>query len=192
VTDLSLLPPNRSNLERAVSNSVAQIFDIPVPVRDVWNPDTCPTPLLPWLAQQFSVDTWDADWSEQQKRQVIRDSVFVHRHKGTIGAVRRALGSLGYDVQVQEWFNQTPLGKPYTFRLLLLADQYGIDQAGMRKILEVIESTKNLRSHLEEVLPTVKSAGNEFTASVTNIGSEVSVNNFMPVPLLINQFTILG
>ncbi|MDT9105875.1 phage tail protein I, partial [Escherichia coli] len=118
-----LLPNNATPLEAALAEAIARISDVPTPARDVWNPDTCQANLLPWLAWAFSVDEWDADWSEAQKRAAIKAAVPVQRYKGTIGAVREALAALGFGVQVQEWFNQLPAGAPYTYRLLLTADQ---------------------------------------------------------------------
>lgn len=178
VTD-SLLPHNATENERTLEAAAARVSDVPVPVRDVWRPDSCPAPLLPWLASQDSVDQWDTNWTEGQKRQTIRDSVFVHRHKGTIGAVRRALAALGFGVRVQEWFNQIPAGVPYTYRLLLEADQVGIDQAALAKIYEVIDGTKNLRSHLDVVVPSVTSQAGPTVAAAASLGTEITVSNWV-------------
>lgn len=171
----SLLPYNATAHEQALEAVTARVSDVPVVVRDVWNPETCPADLLPWLASAFSVDAWDASWSEAQKRQAIAESVFVHRHKGTIGAVRRALAALGFGAQVQEWFNQTPAGDPYTYRLLLEVDQVGIDQAALAKILQVVDATKNLRSHLSEIVPIVVSRAWPVMAAVAGMGCEIVV-----------------
>lgn len=97
MTSTSLLPPNASALERAVEAACAAIGDIPVPLATLWDPWACPAPLLPWLAWAFSVDSWDASWSERTKRQVIDASYWVHKHKGTVGSIRRALIAAGFD-----------------------------------------------------------------------------------------------
>lgn len=92
----SLLPPNATAAERNLEAATERISDVPVPLRDTWNPDTCPASLLPWLAWQFSVDQWDANWTDDVKRAVIKSAVNVHRHKGTIGAVRAVFTALGF------------------------------------------------------------------------------------------------
>ena len=93
----SLLPPNASALERAVESAInGNIEAVSVPVRDLWNPEKCPVALLPWLAWALSVDEWDSEWSEDQKRQSIADSVVIHASKGTLGSVRRVLAAAGY------------------------------------------------------------------------------------------------
>lgn len=89
-----LLAPNASALERAVGKSGAGISNLPTPARHVRNPVTCPTNLLPFLAWELSVDEWNPGWGEDVKRAVIAASINIHRHKGTLGAVRRALAAI--------------------------------------------------------------------------------------------------
>lgn len=90
----SLLPPNATSLERALEVAMTTP-ELPVPNATLWNPDTCPVEMLPWLAHALSVDLWDPDWPEETKRRVIRESVQVHRRKGTHGSVKRALAAMG-------------------------------------------------------------------------------------------------
>jgi phage tail P2-like protein len=93
----SLLPPNATLLERSTETSMHQpMANIKVPVRDLWNPSTCPLALLPWLAWALSVDEWDQNWSEDQKRGAIAESVAIHAIKGTLASVKRVLAAAGY------------------------------------------------------------------------------------------------
>jgi phage tail P2-like protein len=92
----SILPPNSTQTERALEQAFgAQKPDL-APVAQLMRPGLCPAPLLGWLAWAVSVDVWDPNWADEDKRSVIAGSVSVHRHKGTIGAVRRALVTAGY------------------------------------------------------------------------------------------------
>lgn len=184
-----LLPKNSTTLEKNLS-ATTDFSGIDVPIRDVWNPDRCPLKLLPWLAWAFSVDEWDASWTEQQKRDAIKASYSVHRHKGTIGAVKSALAALGFSVRVQEWFNQIPAGEPYTFRLLIDVDQIGFDLNGLEKMQKVVESSKNLRSHLSDIVTTVTSKNNLYTACVANTGHEITIKH-VPAILVINELNII-
>ena len=65
-----LLPPSATKQERALALATSRVSDVPLPIRTLWNPDTCPLELLPWLAWALSVDTWDPNWSESIKRAV--------------------------------------------------------------------------------------------------------------------------
>ena len=92
----SILPPNHTPLEGALEQAIASSKPNLVPVSQLMNPQTCPAELLDWLAWAFSVDDWDTDWGEQRKRIAIQAAVFIHRRKGTPGAIRRALDAFGY------------------------------------------------------------------------------------------------
>jgi phage tail P2-like protein len=89
-----LMPPNATPIERALAHAISP--QVPTDLDRAFNPDTCPSHLLAWLAHALSVDVWEPLWSDEVKRRIIRDSVLVHRKKGTIGAVRRMLASLGH------------------------------------------------------------------------------------------------
>ena len=49
----SLLPRNATGAERAIEGATARVGAVPTPFRDLWNPDTCPAALLPWLAWAY-------------------------------------------------------------------------------------------------------------------------------------------
>jgi phage tail P2-like protein len=167
--------------------ATARVGDVPTPLRELWDADSCPDALLPWLAWAYSLDEWNAGWTPAQQRAAIKQSVAVHRYKGTIGAVREALAALGFEAQVREWFNQTPEGDPYTFLLQLNVDQEGFSLADLERMLEIVNTTKNLRSHLSEIVATVKTKAGPRVAAVAALGSETTVNYALPTfpPLLI-------
>lgn len=169
-----LLPPNTTRPERALANTAARVSNLPAPTRDLWNPDTCPLELLPWLAWAFSVDDWDANWTGFQKRAAVKASHAVHRHKGTIGSVRDALNALGLGVQVQEWYNQIPAGAPYTYKLLLEVNQYGVSLEQLQAVQLVVESTKNLRSHMTAMDLTVASNASVYVGAVALSGNDIA------------------
>lgn len=101
--DISLLPPNSSRLEKKLSQTFADIRRIPVPINLIWSAQHCPPALLPWLAWSLSVDEWDDEWTEENKRQAILNSIFIHKHKGTVASIRRVLASAGYgDIEIVE------------------------------------------------------------------------------------------
>lgn len=172
----NLLPPNATSTEHAIDDSIARIGDVPVLARDMWNHETIRADLLPWLAWAYSVDDWDVNWSETQKRQAIASSISVHRYKGTIGAVKEAVSALGVDANIIEWFNMLPLGDPYTFSLELDVSDTPLDESTLSKLIDVVEATKNLRSHLIEVVPGATSTTNLYCAAVTGIGLEITID----------------
>lgn len=95
MSDGSLLPLNASSQERAMALSTARVGAVPVGITALWNPDTCPTGLLAYLAWAFSVDEWDSAWPEEFQRQTIREAMSVQSRKGTVWSVKRVLANAG-------------------------------------------------------------------------------------------------
>lgn len=171
----TLLPPNATDVERAMDGATSSISFVPVLARETANPDDAPASTLPWLAWGVSVDEWNSAWSDEQKRATIKSSLTVHKYKGTIGAVREALGALGYAVEVQEWFNQTPQAAPYTFRLKVTSDQGSISLDDWERLLLVVNNAKNLRSHLDGIDLEIVSQATPTLAGVLMMGSEIEI-----------------
>ncbi|WP_295548605.1 phage tail protein I [uncultured Pseudacidovorax sp.] len=176
----TLLPSNASTLERAVAAADAHISAIPAPVREVWNPYTCPAALLPWLAYAYGVEEWDEAWSDNVKRDVIAQSLQIKRIKATYGAVQRAVVAMGLPARVQEWFQQSPAGQPYTFRLAIESDQIGFDGPQLARVRSVVERYKNTRSHLAGIDITIRSTGGPRPSSVALTGTESRVSDGTP------------
>ena len=92
----TLLPPSSTPLERAIDHSAAaRLAALPAIVTSLWNADTCPAELLPYLAWAMSVDEWNDGWGVDKKRAVIKESRVIHQHKGTLSAIKRALTAIG-------------------------------------------------------------------------------------------------
>ncbi|MCP8893002.1 phage tail protein I [Sphingomonas faeni] len=154
----SLLPPNATPFERALEAGGARIVDVATPA-DLDDPMTCPVALLPWLAWGLSVDTWDADWSEQDKRAAVADSIALHRRKGTRTSVETVLGRFDQLARLIEWHEATPRRPAHTFDIcvpMVLAD--GTAPGGRRAsaafadaIIREVSRVKPLREHLRLV-----------------------------------------
>ena len=143
---VTLLPPNATELEKALARCAARVSQLGVTAKmlALWNPATCPAATLPWLAQALHVDEWSETWTEAQKRAVIASSVATHKRKGTIGALKRALSALGYEVVVDE-----DTGIPFTFRLAFDLNQTGpLTGETFAAAKRVALANKNARSHL--------------------------------------------
>lgn len=174
---MTMLPPNATAQERALDESTERISDVPVPVRDMYNPAECPEVVLPWLAWSYSLDEWNSDWTEEQKRDAISLSVYVHQHKGTIGALKTALSALGYELTVEEWHQLDPPGDPYTFGIHIVVSQVGIPTAALfDQIVYVAESAKNARSHLDYVNVTALTDGDIYCGGAVSIGEVISID----------------
>ena len=170
-----MLPGNACELERQAAQALAQIQRVPIPLRQLWNTNTCPTPLLPYLAWSLSVDRWDGNWSDATKRAAIRASFFIHSRKGTIGALRRVVEPLGYLIEIIEWWQTVPEGVPGTFALKVGVLETGITEEMYQELTFLIDDAKPRSRHLTGLAISLESTGNfHLFASVTD-GDEIDV-----------------
>lgn len=142
-----LLPPNTTALERHTADTIARISDVPTPLRPLWNPSTCPTELLPWLAWSLGVAAWKPYWSEKIKRERIRQAVEIHRRRGTVQSVRRVVESFGAGVALREWWQTQPAGEPHTFDLIITVRADKNHAELQDDIVAEVYRVKPVRSH---------------------------------------------
>lgn len=153
-----LLPVGSSPLEVAAAAACAELTTMPVPLRELWNPATCPVNLLPYLAWAFSVDHWDEGWTEETKRNVVSSAFFVHRHKGTIGAIRRVVEPLGYLIKLREWWETN--AEPGTFSLDIGVLENGITEEMYLEMERMIADAKPVSRHLTGLALNLEASGN--------------------------------
>ncbi|ROM60413.1 phage tail protein I [Pseudomonas rhodesiae] len=170
-----LLPGNSTPLERQAAQALAQIQRVPIPLRQLCNPNTCPVPLLPYLAWAFSVDRWDSNWTEATKRAAIRSSRYIHAHKGTIGALRRVVEPLGYLIEVMEWWQTAPEGVPGTFALKVGVLDTGITEEMYLELTWLIDDAKPVTRHLTGLAISLESTGRVFIGACVTDGDEIDV-----------------
>lgn len=187
----SLMPANSTALERAAAQALANIERVPVPLRELWNPSTCPVELLPYLAWAFSVDRWDSNWPEATKRKAIDGAYFIHAHKGTIGALRRVVEPLGYLIEVREWWENQPLGVPGTFQLQVGVLETGITEEMYIELVRLIDDAKPLTRHLTGLAISLETKGTTYIGAAMNDGETVTVYPYSPGPIEVSSPALL-
>jgi len=171
-----LLPPSATQTERKLAAVNAKACDLPVDVlRTLWNPHTCPVWRLPSLAAERSVDRWDENWPEATKRKVIANAPFVHRHKGTVGAIRRAVEPLGYLIRVLHWYQETPNAEPGTFKLDVGVLDTGINEPMYAELERLIDDAKPLTRHLTGLAISMETRGPLYVGAACYLGDELTI-----------------
>jgi phage tail P2-like protein len=169
----SLLPLNSTQLERAME---AAFFEQTiVPLRDLYNADTCPVHLLPHLAWAWSVDRWDYRWAEATKRAAIKASYYIHKHKGTIGALRRVVEPLGYLIEIVEWFQTVPEGVPGTFALKVGVLDTGITEEMYLELERLIDDAKPVTRQLTRLAISLETQGDFNVGVALYDGDELDI-----------------
>ncbi|WP_438307567.1 phage tail protein I [Pseudomonas guariconensis] len=172
---MRLLPGNATELERQAAEAFAQIERVPVPIRDLMNPDRCPAALLPFLAWAFSVDRWDSRWPEPAKRGAIRSSFYIHSRKGTIGALRRVVEPLGYLIEVVEWFQTEPQGVPGTFAIKVGVSDEGISEETYQELTWLIDDARPVSRHLTGLAISLETTGAFHIGASLSDGDELDI-----------------
>ncbi|EML0958865.1 phage tail protein I [Klebsiella pneumoniae] len=169
----SLLPPGSSALERRLAQACSGIGDLSVPLRDLWNPWKCPVKFLPYLAWAFSVDRWEEEWPEIEKRQAVSDAFWIHQRKGTVAAVRRVIETLGYSMTIQEWWEVAdPAG---TFRLEIDLKDIGITEPMIYELERIIGDAKPVSRHISNLIISTASKGEIYIGCATPDGEIINV-----------------
>ena len=127
----------------------------------VYLADNVDASALPHLAEQFHI-LGNEGWlyacgsgssqlihanTEEEKRELIKNAIELHRYKGTKYALRKVLEILNLNGKIREWFEYE--GNPYHFIVSLDLKNRGFEQTTEEQLLDLIEETKNVRSVME-------------------------------------------
>ena len=100
------------------------------------------------LAWQWSVDFYDNTMPLADKRNTVKQSIAMHRIKGTRRAVELALHMVYTSGEVSEWFEYG--GQPYYFRVRFIEPE-NICTEDVDRVIRIINAVKNTRSWLESI-----------------------------------------
>lgn len=103
--------------------------------------------MLDILAGDLHVDWYNYDDSVEEKRKVIKSSIYVHRHLGTPAAVQRVVADAFEEAQVEEWFEYG--GEPFHFHIITTPE--AMTGANYEKFLDLLEKAKSVASIMDEL-----------------------------------------
>lgn len=178
----SLLPPPlRRDLNcRALETVAARLSTLDLTPLVLYDVDSVPASLLPYLAEQFNVlgdAGWDIADTDDERRALIKEAIALHKIKGTPYAVRRALDILGVVGTIVEWWQREPRGAPHTFSISIsLKEQASdavIDAQRVAQIQRAVSFWKPARSHFSMSIGYDKGA--ELRMRVANVFSATQI-----------------
>lgn len=107
-----------------------------------------PESLLDLVAYERHVDFYNNSLPIETKQKLVKESLYVHRIKGTPAAVKLLIETVFGDGEIEEWFEYN--GEPYRFKVLTRNPSATQEKA--EEFIKTIDSVKNKRSHLESVI----------------------------------------
>lgn len=141
--------------------------------------------MLDILGYDLHVDWYDDSFSVEKKRQIIKDSVKVHKYLGTKYAVSTVLKSLFTDATIHEWFQYG--GNPFTFKINLNISGSGMTTELQRKIVRQMFFYKNLRSHLDGLFHEYNTQGELYIGGYVQSHYQITVP-----PYIQSEYTSQG
>jgi phage tail P2-like protein len=120
--------------------------------------------LLDLLGWQFHIEEYNKAQDIQEKKALIKNAIELHRHKGTLYAIKKVLEIFSMDTKIYEWFQSIPEPynltlkqlKPYEFVAVLNVNRKVENQLFSQQTQEymkdLINEYKNVRSHLAGVI----------------------------------------
>lgn len=136
--------------------------------------DEQPAEVLDLLAWQFHVDFYDYDYSNEVKRELIRQSIAWHRRKGTPMAVEEMVSTIYSSAEIVEWWDYG--GTPYRFGVSgITAPLTGA--ADINRLVSLINATKNKRSWLDYVQFKRDIHVTEYVAGAVGVAKYLVINS---------------
>lgn len=136
--------------------------------------DTVNVSALPHLAEQFHLlgnEGWLFASTEQEKRNLIKNAIELHKYKGTKYALRKVLEILNLNGKIWEWFEYQ--GNPYHFIVSLDIKNRSFDAVTEEQLLDLIEETKNVRSVMEKLEVNLTNSANQKIATAIITSEEI-------------------
>lgn len=165
---------DESNL--AMEKVINKAFDIALKPMMFLFFDTCDAKILPLLAMAFHVqgiEGWDFAKTEQEKRNLLKEALLIHRYKGTKAALKRVLKVLNITGEIQEWFEYR--GRPMYFKVLLEVFDKPLSIETETQLVQLIYEFKNVRSKLETLEIYLTETANMYTYCQVVSGQTISV-----------------
>jgi phage tail P2-like protein len=105
--------------------------------------------LAPWLGWTLGVEQWSDAWPLAVRRARIASAMAIHRHKGTVQAVKDVIAAYGGIFHLAEWWQQDPRGDPYTFALTLAVGGQAVAPSAelITALVADIDRAKPARAH---------------------------------------------
>ena len=109
---------------------------------------------LDHMAAAWEASVWRQSWPIQIKRSVLNNVILEKRKRGTLGAVKKAIETIGAYTNITEWWQEIPKGIPHTFKVIASLNHYdGVLESDLQEdLFELIDDAKPVRSHYDFIL----------------------------------------
>lgn len=109
---------------------------------------------LDHMAAAWDASVWRQSWPINIKRNVLNNVILDKRKRGTLGAVKKAIETIGSYTSITEWWQESPKGMPHTFKVTARLNNYdGVLEDDLQQdLMGLIDDAKPVRSHYDFIL----------------------------------------
>jgi phage tail P2-like protein len=133
--------------------------------------DSQPESVIDWLAWQFHVEGYELAKSLEEKRNLVKNAIELHRYKGTKYAIEKVLEALSLSGEIKEWFEYG--GEPYKFKLYMKSVMS--DHQLWNRLVSLVNEYKNERSWLDGIGIHREYTQNLFIGSALKNGKKYTI-----------------
>lgn len=116
--------------------------------------------------------------TRQQKINLIKNAVELHRIKGTPAAIELVFQLVNVDCKLEEWFEYG--GNPYHFKLKLRITDKGLTEETIKILEMMVMEYKNVRSYLESLNIYYSSTNNIHVGTATLTSEKITIYPYTP------------
>ena len=161
---MSLLPNSSPMLDHEFADFAIDTLDTDYSMLQIL-PMQAKTQILPHLAVMFDVNILGL--SEEEARKYLHNALEIHRYKGTVYAVKKAIDAVFEKGELVEWFDADLAPGLFDVEVQLAADfskVYTLEK--FERARKMINDAKNVRCHL-----------NDFIIELPLISTNIKVNS---------------
>lgn len=107
--------------------------------------------ILDLLAWEMHTDFYDVELPIDTKREIVKNSLFWHRTKGTPSTIEELITTVFGDGEVEEWFQYD--GKPYHFRIK--TSNPSVTGVSVEQFRKAVNNVKRKSTRMDEVIIVV-------------------------------------
>ena len=143
---MSLLPPNQpindQKLVLFLTDNLECLTEYLTTLPDEANKE-----VLEHLAVIFDVDI--TGLNEDEAREYIKSAIDIHKHKGTVYAVKKAINVVFEKAELKEWFDKDLTAGLFDVEVTIAPDTKKIySSKKFQTAIRLLNDAKNVRSHL--------------------------------------------
>lgn len=171
-----LVDPRIEHLAQSLQQSVDDMLEWVDKINYRNNLDELPDEIIEHLIWESHI-TWSEGLAlastREQKINLIRQSVELHRLKGTPAAIDLVCSLLNVNTRMKEWFDYN--GEPYCFKLDINVTEHGLTENTITLLEELVMEYKNARSYLESINIYLSSRAESYIGIGSFFGEEITV-----------------